>query len=65
MRATFQIDNPGDVEMVLTVKMKLSDWVALQKQLPSEYPSWKLTAAISEMTMHAKQVFTPSKAVDT
>ncbi|AJG18777.1 hypothetical protein RR42_m1375 [Cupriavidus basilensis] len=51
--------------MVLTVKMKLSDWVALQKQLPSEYPSWKLTAAISEMTMHAKQVFTPSKAVDT
>ncbi len=65
MRATFQIESPGDVEMVLTVKMKLSDWIALQKQLPREYPSWKLSSAISEMAMHANQVFTPPKTIDT
>lgn len=57
MKTAFRIEEPNEVSMTLTVTMTLSHWRELQSQLQSKYPSWKLSAAISEMVHEATTVF--------
>lgn len=63
MKTAFKIEDPNEVSMTLTVTMTLAQWRALQSQLQSKYPSWKLSSAITEMVHQATNVFS-AKPVD-
>lgn len=51
--AKLQAQSPSDIEMTLTITMKMGEWVDLSRQLPTGYPAWKLGAAITDLTRRA------------
>lgn len=62
MQAAFQITNPDDVSMTLTVTMPLKAWKDIKAEL-SGAPHWKvgsLTGAITQMILLANERFRPS-----
>lgn len=64
MRTKFEVEEPSDITMTLTVTMKLGEWKTLQSQLADKYPSWKLSAAITDMVLLATKTFYPDENLD-
>lgn len=59
MKTSMRVLRPDDVEMSLTVTMRLRDWTALSEQLANEYPSWELSAQIGRAVEQVRQTFFP------
>ena len=57
MERSFRAINPGKIEMELTMRMSLKDWINLQEQLSTRHPSWDLSNQIQDMIAHAKKHF--------
>lgn len=57
MKVQFAVADPDDTEATLSITMRLKDWKGLRKQLASQYPSWKLSQAITDVIHHAQQHF--------
>lgn len=59
LKANFKVLYPEKIEMELTVTMSLEDWKRLGKQLPNEFPSYRLMEQIADMTRKAEKHFKP------
>lgn len=59
MTSSFEVLNPGEMEMKLTMTMKLKNWEELQSQLAYLWPSSDLSYQIRDMVKQAKQSFYP------
>ena len=60
MQTEFKAAKPDKIEMELTVRMELADWVRLKDQLGDQnYPSWAMKGKIAEMITHAQAHFKP------
>lgn len=57
MRTKLRVERPEDIEMTLTLTMKLCEWQRLREGLNGSHPAWVLTQAISEMTSAATKVY--------
>ena len=57
MKIVFGMDNPGKMDCTLRITMSLADWQSLGKQLPGEYPSWKIASAITDLVIKAGESF--------
>lgn len=55
--AKFCLENPETVRATLSLTMTLSEWKQLQKQLGQAWPSWELSAAITDMISTAQKHF--------
>lgn len=49
VRITAKPVNPDDMEVELSLKMRLGELKSLKRQLVREYPSWRLSEAISKV----------------
>jgi hypothetical protein len=59
MKARLKVEKPDDIEFTMTITMKASEWEQLRDQLNTDWPSWKLTAAITSLLSDAgKEVIT-------
>lgn len=56
MIARMKIEKPDDVEVTLTVTMSAKKWCELRDQLKSEWPSWELSSAISNMLGNVRKI---------
>lgn len=59
--ASFQICDPNNVWMTLTVTMTMSDWKKLLSQLPPDYPAWKLGDTIRDLVQRADRILTEER----
>jgi len=50
------INNQEDIEITLSITMKLQEWKSLQKDLPEHYPNWKLGSAITSAVLKLGEV---------
>jgi hypothetical protein len=57
MRGWFNIANPDAIECDLTLRMTLSEWKVLAKQLPEQWPSHRLSSMISDLVSRAEKEF--------
>lgn len=57
MKATITALNPDEIELRMCVTMPLKEWKALQAQLSSAWPSWKLSSTIGHLVWKAQQNF--------
>lgn len=57
MKARFMLENPGDAVATMKITMTIKQWEELQALLPSEWPAWKLSSAITHLLAEAKRVF--------
>ena len=66
--AEMKVNDPGDVEVTLTMTMKVRDWRSLlsQMQASSSFPSWKVKAAIAELVSKVESRFdmSPTEKTD-
>ena len=53
VRGRFFVKEPMNVEMCLTITMKLKDWKELKDQLQECWPSWSLSSLITSMVNKA------------
>lgn len=56
-KCTMKVTTPEEVEVTLSITMKLIDWRILREQLATEHPSWQLSAAIVNLIDEVKQTF--------
>lgn len=63
MKTQMTVTNPNDVEIELSVTMNLGKWKQLKKQLTDNYPSWDLSAKITDMIYQAEKNFYPKEDV--
>jgi hypothetical protein len=59
MNAKLTVENPQEIEMTLTVTLKLRDWLVLKAQLADSWPSWHLSQQIADMSRLAQTTFYP------
>jgi hypothetical protein len=59
--ASFKVEKPENIEVTLTMTMRLKDWNALSRQLANEWPSSDLSRTISDVTNQANKVFWPTR----
>lgn len=54
--AEIKVENPGEVEMTLSITLPLGEWVAIEQELPSSrvYPVPKFRDAIEKLIHKAK-----------
>lgn len=64
MKGKIEINDPGDVELTLSITMTLIGWKRLQKQLLTDYPSWVLGSLITNLVSHAEQAFEETVEVE-
>lgn len=57
MQATFRIENPDKLEATMRICMTFKEWKELKEQLKDEFPSWKLSDAISDLIDQGERVF--------
>ena len=56
MRARMKLEKPDDVEVTLIVTMSAKKWCHIRDQLKSEWPSWELSSAISNMLDNVRKI---------
>lgn len=56
-KARMMVENPGEIDMTLKLTMSIAEWEKLRDQLGRDHPSWRLTAAITDMMSAAKKVY--------
>lgn len=60
MKATFEAQNPGEIEFTLTMTMPLRMWSSIREEISSgQYPCRELWKAIMDMENQARKVYTP------
>lgn len=64
MQTEIRVLNEDDIEASITITMPINEWVTLQKQLNSAYPSWKLSAAITDLLYRFRARITGVKTED-
>lgn len=57
MKARFMVENPDEIEATLKVTMTVKKWTELRDQLSNAYPSWQLSAAITDVITAARRVY--------
>lgn len=57
MKATFKIERPKDVEVTMSITLRLKDWMELRDQLQNVYPSWSLSSTIDTLVIKATKEF--------
>ncbi len=60
MKGLFNIVDPAEVEMELTLTMRLKEWKELQEQLNKDWPSCDLSSKITDMVVQAYKCFWPN-----
>ncbi len=60
MKAIFMIENPSEIEATMKITMTLKKWEELRQQLGKSYPSWKLSAMITDLLAQANNVYCPT-----
>ena len=48
MKITGQLKNQEEMELTLSITMRIKEWKELQESIPEKYPYWKLGGAITE-----------------
>jgi hypothetical protein len=61
MTSKIKVKNPDDIEMELTLTMRLKDWKELNLQLQKTWPSWEIGSKIYSMVTHAERHFYPQE----
>jgi len=61
MKTHLKVENPTDIEMTLTVTMRLGEWLDLAKELPVKWPGIPLINAIRDMAEKAMARFAPGE----
>lgn len=56
MKTRMKIENPGDVEVTLTVTMKASEWEGLRDMLPNKHPGSELGYRINELLAQVRKI---------
>lgn len=64
MITSMQIDEPSNVEVTMTITMKVSAWRKLRAQLNNDYPGWNLGRAIGEMVEAVNHKFYADAKLD-
>lgn len=59
MKTRFMMENPDQIEATLKITMSLKKWDELCGQLKDAYPSWELSAAITDLLAQARKIFYP------
>lgn len=57
MKAVFKIERPKDVEVTMSITLRLKDWMDLRSQLQNVYPSWSLSGTIDTLVSKATKEF--------
>ena len=57
MKASFELENPEQMDATLTMTMRLDDWRSLSEQLNGDFPSWQLSSTIVDLLMEANKTF--------
>ena len=58
MKGTFQVDNPGEFEVTLTLTAPLKEWEAIGEQLDNrKWPSCNLFSVIRDVVHQAGERF--------
>jgi hypothetical protein len=64
MRTTFKFSDPSELEVEITLRGTLKEMTLLRKQLPSEFPSWKVANQITDVVMQAEKQFYSRELTD-
>ena len=64
MRASYFIEKPNDVELTLSITLKLSEWDDLARQLPSKWPSTQFGNEIMAMIYNVNKKMTVTNKDD-
>jgi hypothetical protein len=56
MKTRMKIENPGDVEVTLTVTMKASMWEALRDELSNKHPASEFSYRITDLLAQTRKV---------
>jgi hypothetical protein len=59
MKAKIKAQKPDEIEMELTLTMRLKDWKELRSQVQQAWPSWEVGSAISDLINQAEKHFYP------
>ena len=54
-----KVVDPDSVELTVTLTASLTEWKALNNELPKNYPTFTLREAIDDMVDHAGKHFYP------
>lgn len=57
MRATFKIDSPDSLTATVKMTMTVKEWRELEQQLPTQWPSSRLSSAILSLLRDADKTF--------
>lgn len=57
MKARIALTDPNEVEVTVTLTMKLKDWKRLRDQVADQYPGWELRSVISDLVAKAGSHF--------
>lgn len=57
MKASLQIDEKqiDDMDLEISMTMRVSEWRDMMRQLPKEWPSWRVSSLISHALGHIRQ----------
>lgn len=64
MKTSLKVTRPNEIEFTLTATMTLARWLELQEQLSQKWPSWELSAAITDMLSQANKVYLPKETAE-
>ncbi len=57
MKTRFMIENPSAIEATVEITMPIREWIDFRDQLSKDYPSWRLSVAITDLIAQAEKVF--------
>ena len=53
MKILGKLQNQDDMELTLSITMRLKEWKELQEVVPQTHPHWKLSSAITMAVLKA------------
>ena len=59
MKARMSLTEPREIEASLTITMKVKEWEQLRDQLNGSWPSWKLSAHITDLLSQVRRIVYP------
>jgi hypothetical protein len=57
MKARFMIEEPDKIEATMKITMTVKEWTELREQLSRNWPSCRLSAAITSVLIEARKVY--------
>ena len=56
MKARMKIESPDEVMVTLTITMTAKKWCELRDQLKTDWPSWELSSAITNLLGNVRKI---------